>query len=210
MKKESIISWLIAIIGIIILVSIFYSSRHSPPMSQPDFKANVNSEELPGMETGGAPWPAEITNLKERLTIIGLPVLSAEGTNFHIHQHIDILVSKNKIEVPAGIGISEDEQFISPVHTHDGTGIIHIESDSKADFTLGQFFDVWGLRFSKDCIGSYCSGDDREVAVFINGKETSGDPRAVVLEPHQEIAVVYGSAKDLPPIPQSYAFPPDY
>src|SRR2546430_11559262 len=48
---------------------------------------------LPGIQTGPAPWPAEESHLRERLTKLGLPVLRAEAFAFHIHQHLDVFVA---------------------------------------------------------------------------------------------------------------------
>ena len=50
------------------------------------------------------------------------------------------------------------DQFIAALHTHDASGIVHIESPDKRDYTLGQFFDVWGVRLSSTCLGApYCN-----------------------------------------------------
>ena len=78
---------------------------------------------------------------------MGLPALTAEGEALHTHQHIDIYVDGQPVVVPAYIGINATEGFLSPIHTHDSTGIIHVESPTVRDFTLGEFFDVWGVRF---------------------------------------------------------------
>jgi hypothetical protein len=50
--------------------------------------------------------------------------------------------------IPPQIGIIPDK-CIYWLHTHDGTGIIHIESPIKRDFTLGQFFDIWAKKFEQ-------------------------------------------------------------
>src|SRR5438132_7158269 len=118
-----------------------------------------NAANLPGLQTGEAPWLAEIPNLLARLKAINLPALYEEGNVLHIHQHLDIFVNGKPVTVPADIGINYIAKFISPLHTHDAAGIIHVESDEVRDFTLGQFFDVWGVRFTKDCIGGYCAKD---------------------------------------------------
>jgi hypothetical protein len=34
----------------------------------------------------------------------------------------------------------------SPLHTHDTSGIIHVESPTVRSFTLGEFVDLWGGR----------------------------------------------------------------
>jgi hypothetical protein len=45
--------------------------------------------------------------------------------------------------------------------------------------------------------------------VYVNGTLDRADPTTLVLEPHQEILVTYGTAAQVPsPIPASYRFPP--
>jgi hypothetical protein len=126
----------------------------------------------------------------------------------HTHQHLDILVHGKPVTVPANIGISSAPKFISPLHTHDATGVIHVESPTIETFTLGQFFDVWGVRFTSRCVGGECAKGNNKVQVFLNGKLFADDPRRLPLLQHQEIVVTFGSTKELPhPIPASYTFP---
>jgi hypothetical protein len=173
--------------------------------------AGTSAAVLPGVSTALPPWPPETANLAARLQAIGLPVLSAEGTVLHIHQHIDIYVDGQPVTVPADIGINVDQQYLSPIHTHDSTGIIHVESPTQRDFTLGEFFDVWGVRFDAHCIGGACDGNGRTLSVYVNGQLVTGDPRAVTLAAHQEIVVALGTPSQLPsPIPSSYPFPAGY
>ena len=45
--------------------------------------------------------------------------------------------------------------------------------------------------------------------VFVDGKPVTGDPGTLLLRPHQEIVVAYGSDAQLPkPLPSTYAFQP--
>lgn len=163
---------------------------------------------LPGLMTGSAPWPNNIATLADRLVALGFPRLSMEGTVMHIHQHIDIFVNGQQIQVPAGIGIGPNVSFYSPIHVHDLSGVIHVESPVTATFTLGQFFDVWGLKFTNECLGGYCVSEANNLKVYVNGKLYQGDPRMIPLKEHDEYAVVYGSATDTPStIPNSYDFP---
>lgn len=158
-------------------------------------------DKLPGVLTGKPPWPANVDRLRARLKAIGLPALSSEGTVLHIHQHLDIYVDRKPVEVPAGIGIAPKEGFIATLHTHDPTGIIHVESPTPGSFSLGQFFAVWGLRLSKQCIGGLCS---EPVRLYVNGEQVKADPTKLVLAEHQEIVLTYGP----PPqdIPRSFDF----
>jgi hypothetical protein len=127
----------------------------------------------------------------------------------HIHQHLDLVINGTSVAVPADIGVAEAAGFMSPLHTHDASGVIHIESNVVRDFTLGQFFDVWGVRFTRDCIGGYCANATSTLKVYVNGSLVPGDPRALVLSARQEIVVIYGTDQETPKsIPSSYSFPP--
>ncbi|MBI4502290.1 MAG: hypothetical protein HY700_14165, partial [Gemmatimonadetes bacterium] len=112
---------------------------------------------LPGLQTGAAPWTGGLDGLSERLEAIGLPAMPSEAFVQHIHQHLTITIRGATTTVPAMIGINQLARYISPIHTHDTTGTVHIEAATKDGFTLGQFFDVWGVRFTAQCIGGYCA-----------------------------------------------------
>jgi hypothetical protein len=162
-----------------------------------------NQDQLVGLQTGPTPWNPGVDTLPDRLDPLGLNPLTNEGQVIHIHQHLDVFVNGKPQPVPQGIGIY-DGQFLTELHTHDATGIMHVESPTNRHFSLGQFFGVWGVRLTADCVGGYC----RQVTpwtVYVNGQPYSGDPAALVLREHQEIAFVIGT----PPkkIPPSYKFP---
>lgn len=168
----------------------------------------VANQGLPGIQAGPPPWRAETAQLRARLTAIGLPALTGEGQAQHTHQHLDLYVDGHQVAVPTDIGINQTAGFLSPIHTHDATGIIHVESPVVRDFTLGEFFDVWGVRFDAHCVGGECDGNGRVLSVFVNGQPFAGDPRSLVLAAHEEIVVALGAPAQLPnPIPASYAFP---
>jgi hypothetical protein len=132
-----------------------------------------------------------------------------EGSVMHIHQHLDIFVHGKAVAIPAGIGIDESVGF-SPIHVHDATGIIHVESPTIEKFTLGQFFDVWGVKFTASCIGGYCADSTKSLKVYVNGTLYQEDPRLLALAQHQEIAITYGTAQESPQIPTTYSFPTGY
>ena len=56
-------------------------------------------------------------------------------------------------------------------HTHDSTGIIHIESPLKRDFTLGQFFDVWKSKLNNSSSFNEILGGKVVPIVYVNGKK---------------------------------------
>jgi hypothetical protein len=163
---------------------------------------------VPGLQTGAPPWSPDNVNLRARLEADGLQVLTVEGQVQHTHQHVDLFVDGQRVAIPLDIGIDRVNLILSPIHTHDASGIIHVESPIVRDFTLGEFFDVWGVRFDAHCVGGSCDGNGRVLSVYRNGQPVTGDPRSIVLDAHEEIVVAIGTTAQLPsPIPASYAFP---
>ena len=168
--------------------------------------AALAAEALPGELTGPAPWPASNETLRGRLAALGLPALKREGTKLHFHAHLDLFVSGKRVVVPAGIGIDRNLRFVSQLHTHDRTGVIHIESNTVRKFTLAHFFGVWGVRFRQGCLGGHCSGGGKALRVYSNGRLVAR-PRELQLSRYQEIVVAFGTASELPrPIPARYTF----
>lgn len=154
-------------------------------------------------------WEPELGHLKDRLSSLGFPALTAEGTAVHIHEHLDIFVHGKRVLVPANIGVNQAAGFISPVHTHDTTGVIHIESSEMRDYTLGQFFEVWGTRLTPSCLGNECAREPVVLKVFVGGQPYVGNPRNLVLTAHQEIVLVYGAPDEMPSdIPATFLFDP--
>jgi hypothetical protein len=93
----------------------------------------------------------------------------------------------------------------SPLQLHTSSGIVHLQSDRRdVTFTLGQFFDVWGVRFDSSCVGSHCTGAGKELRVFVDGERVAGDPRRIVLLDRRVIAVVYGGPGDFDAVPATY------
>jgi hypothetical protein len=202
---------IIIVAGILVFLGLayFYLNHRAVPTPAPAPNVSVDPDTLPGIQTGEAPWEPEHKHLRERLNSIGLPALLQEGTVMHAHQHLDIFIHGKTVPVPAMIGVNVAEQYISPIHTHDGSGEIHIESPTVQNFTLGQFFDIWGVRFTQKCVGSDCEDPQNAIRVFVNGQAETGDPRRILLSDHQEIVVAYGTAQELPsPIPSEHFFSP--
>ncbi len=140
----------------------------------------------------------------------------------HVHAHLDVFVNGKPIVVPAGIGINIldpgvqhsgsgmsqayggismcQRPCISPLHTHDTSGILHTESASPIPHRLGQFFIEWGVRLSAHCVNVYCRPATK-IGIYVNGKPYQGDPTTIQLLDRREIAVVVGKPpKHIPSI----------
>jgi hypothetical protein len=148
-------------------------------------------------------WPAP-ADASAQAKAAGLPMLGQEGQVLHIHSHLDVYVDGKAVTVPADIGIDVAKQQISPLHTHDTSGVVHIESPVKTDFTLGQFMTEWNVTIGKETLGPLKTGGGKELHVYVNGTENAGDPAALKLGAHDEIAVVYGAPGDKVKVPTSY------
>jgi hypothetical protein len=104
--------------------------------------------------------------------------------------------------VPANIGINSDQQCLYWLHTHDATGIIHIEapqSSSKRKFTLGNFFDVWGKKLDRTHVGATTLTGNQTLVMFVDGKTYTGDPRQIVLQNHTQVVIEVAPPEIAPP-----------
>jgi hypothetical protein len=189
----------VVIIGVTGHARTHVSESDAASFSSPPATVAVGAETPP-------PWPAP-SDVGEAVAAAGLPMLGAEGTTEHIHAHLDMLVNGHAVSVPAGIGIDVTNRRISPLHTHDDSGVIHIESPVKRQFSLGEFFSEWRVSLSENNIGALRAGDGQTLRVFVNGTLRQGNPAAVMFAPHDEIAVVYGVPQQGETIPAKYDFP---
>jgi hypothetical protein len=135
-------------------------------------------------------------------TIDGVSSNQIEQLAYHIHAHLAIYVNGAQKTVPYGIGIEQpwstqadgSSEFVNSgaafyyLHTHDDTGVIHIESPTQTLYTLGQFFAEWNQPVSSTQIGSYKGA----VTVFVNGAKYTGDPASIQLKSHDVIQLDLG------------------
>lgn len=151
-------------------------------------------------------WPTP-TNPAAAAQAAGLPLLDREMLEVHYHAHLDVFVRGQRITVPANIGIDVQRQRITALHTHDTTGIVHIESERNIPFTLSQFFTEWGQPLTVAQVGPVVAGENEQVRLYRNGELTPGDPAQLRFAAHDEIVVWLGPANEQPEVPASYNFP---
>jgi hypothetical protein len=141
-------------------------------------------------------------------TIDGIQCNPSEKFVLHNHVHIDTFINGQRYTVPSQVGIIP-ERCIYWLHTHDDSGIIHIESPVVKNYTLGQFFDIWNKKFNNSQIfDNVANGkNNNTLSVYVNGQKVSSGAnyRDINLNEHDQIAIVYGK----PPtsIPIKYEFP---
>lgn len=130
------------------------------------------------------------TREKEPLDVLTACVEHGRVSVLHIHPFLRITVGDVEEQIPADIGITED--CMLPIHTHEGEkelreGMrkIHVESPLRQDFTLGEFFQVWGRPIERD-------GFTLEATV---NNEPVQDAAAIVLRDKEEIELAYTSQR---------------
>lgn len=142
--------------------------------------------------------------------IDGIEGSSREMLQVHVHAHLSLFLKGEQIAIPYGIGIVRPFQVnngfvgvasgIYWLHTHDATGIIHVESPDNRTYTLGQFFDIWGQTLNAREV----AGLKGAVRAYVDGKRYSGDPRGIVLSAHTQITLEVDAPFVPPPV---YIFP---
>jgi hypothetical protein len=168
------------------------AAGHRPPARGLPAQAS-----LAGLQSTPAPWPPEYGHLAQRMGALGLPDLS--DTVFHIHAMLRIYVDGRPVTVPASVGLPRSGAIFSPLHTHDTSGIVHIESTQPYGFRLGQFFDVWGVAFTTTQLGGYRAAGARALAVYVNGHRVADGPD-YVMRAHDTIIVGYGRPGSFPTV----------
>lgn len=178
----------------------------------------------PTPATGAAPWPAP-PNPMALTRKAGLTPEAHEFVFLHVHSRLFVFVNGKPVTVPAGIGIDIDNPAvhsgkledgstayggiappcavpcISPLHTHDDTGVLHTEAKENQFNTLGELFTEWDVRLDTNCVGGYCK-PKAPIAVYVDGDRYTGDPRNIKLEDKKAIAIVIGTPPDK--IPSSF------
>jgi hypothetical protein len=165
----------------------------------------------PGPETVPVPSGPKLASLLTAATgqtVDGVQCQAGEQTVVHVHTHLTIFVDGKEQVIPYGIGIPGFQAEQTPegpfvvsgscfywLHVHAYDGVIHIESPSTTDsFTLGQFFDEWGIPLSTTQVGPATG----KVTVFFTapGEKAgiyTGDPRDLPLGDHYQIQLDVGT-----------------
>jgi hypothetical protein len=159
---------------------------------------------LPGILQEAPPWTNNTEQLPARLAMLSLPPLNDTVPELHHHVQLYIFVDGQPVVVPMNVGLSS--QAASPLHTHDTTGLVHIESGDPNFFpVLGQFMDVWGPYFTDSCLGAECNQGNKKLRVYVNGQEYTGNPTLIPLTDLSTVAITFGTQAQLPnPIPSSF------
>lgn len=148
-----------------------------------------------GLQETQGPWPPLVEGLEEREEALDLPAIDEEI--YHVHAQIKIFVNGKEQKVPNNIGIDQGKGFLSSLHSHDEKGIIHMEAVEKYPFELGQFFTVWGVKFTPTQLGAFRVGPGLVLETYLNGKKVPNGPKTVMKQ-SDRIVVGFGKPGSFP------------
>jgi hypothetical protein len=117
----------------------------------------------------------------------GIPCKATmDEIHYHVHAFVGIVANGVLVALPDGVGMKNPGPDSSAgvtstatcfyyLHTHDASGIMHIEDPSTASRTvslhkLGQFLDIWGQPFSGNGVGPFTG----EVKIYTSGAKYRG------------------------------------
>jgi hypothetical protein len=189
-----------AVVGGLVMFSINRSNADA---------ASVSASESASSQVGESNLLAPTWSGLKGQVIDGVSSNQMEQLAYHVHAHLAIYINGTQKTVPYGIGIEQpwstesdgDSEFVDSgaafyyLHTHDDTGVIHIESPTQKLYTLGQFFAEWNQTLSSDQIGQYTGA----VTTFVNGSKYSGDPADIQLTAHEVIQLDLGKVVGFQP-----------
>lgn len=167
-------------------------------------------------------------------TVDGVQCQASESVVYHIHVALTLYKNGSKTFVPAYVGIPYSKRIntgsaanatSSPniclywLHTHDSSGVVHVESPTQRTYTLGQFLDIWRNTSVADAAGGFskfvavngsfpaalAKAAPGSIHSYVNGKAVSGSYRDITLTAHKLITVEIGSP--LKASLTSFAFP---
>ncbi|MGE5286643.1 MAG: hypothetical protein ACM3ML_05455 [Micromonosporaceae bacterium] len=120
-------------------------------------------------------------------TVGGIQCSTSEQLAYHVHAHLSVYVNGIARPIPAEVGIN-DNTCLYWMHTHDQTGVIHIESPAQRTYTLGQFFGIWNQPLNAGQVGPATG----RVTAFVNGKRYTGDLGSIPLTAHAVVQLDVG------------------
>lgn len=155
------------------------------------------------------------------LAVDGVDCQTSEALAYHIHAHLALYQDGKPVTLPANIGIPVGALIPGGtcyywLHVHDTTGMVHIESPTTTQYTLGQFLNVWDRTAQLDAQGgtgyqvdaaflrALRAASPNDIHVYVGDKVVS-DYASIPLTAHEQITVEVG-APIQPPV-TNFTFP---
>ncbi|MBU3689203.1 MAG: hypothetical protein B7C54_02460 [Acidimicrobiales bacterium mtb01] len=116
--------------------------------------------------------PTTKDQVLEQIERAGLYVLDVDNIDVHIHVQFYVQVNGVTQVIPQ-TGVDFDTLTAAPIHTHDLTGILHIENDTNNPEvpTIADFLEVWtGTSTERGLCSFFLGKASCYVAAYRNGQ----------------------------------------
>lgn len=146
--------------------------------------------------------------------IDGLPCEAQMSAVYHVHAHLTLYQNGKQVLVPSQVGIPYNPAIpgngcLYSLHTHDPSGVVHVESPSTGTYTLGEYFDVWhhtsiwddqstlassyGVSVSNAFPNALGTAKPSQIHVYVNGQSVGSDYKGIELTNHKLITIELGT-----------------
>lgn len=116
------------------------------------------------------------------VSIVAARMIDASTMKMHVHPELSATINGSPFTIPAQIGIdgnlwrdhSLDQygmQGMSPLHTHDSGGTLHVESNTVRDFTLRELLAVWGESIDEGKVLGHTVDPGHRAYILVDGVE---------------------------------------
>jgi hypothetical protein len=109
----------------------------------------------------------------------------------HLHSLVSIYKDGVRMALPQAIGLAG---CTYELHTHDRSGVVHVEPVVARPLTLGQFFAVWGQPLSRTAVAGLAGPARFYVIEQEILTRFDGDPADLTFGAHKEIVIIMGTA----------------
>jgi hypothetical protein len=174
----------VVVVAVLTVGIMFYLSHSAPTGTHAQAAtSSTNAQSTPTSSTSQALSPLALDNIDCN---------GSEQLTYHVHAHLSLYINGSPVTVPAYIGIDNNNQCFYWLHTHDVSGVLHIEAPKQGTYTLGTFFHLWDQRFSQ--LG-YPQQLNQTAGwkVYVNGQPYNGDFHNLALSPHMLITMAYNT-----------------
>lgn len=130
-----------------------------------------------------------------------------EQLSYHIHVLLTIYINGQQVSVPQGVGIAPgtSPSCLYWLHTHDTSGVVHIESPTTKIYTLQNFVDIWQTFQAQQISFPTQLASSSGWTIYVNGKVVTGGFKNIGLNSHDLITIMYNSPNAKPVTTYSWA-----
>lgn len=214
MRKATAPTRMLALVALsFVLASSACSNDRSSPVESagPTFSAPISIEI--GATIGAATYAAGDSSAGGQGQAVQGVACDTATPVVHVHSHLTLIADGAQRAIPMGVGAADPfivQNFVVAahcfywLHTHDATGIIHLEApNATTTLTLGNFFAIWGQPLSRTNIAGF-QGD---VTAYVDSTRYDGDLSAIPISAHSQVTLIVGAVPAEIPV---YEFPPAF